>query len=276
MTEKWTCPRCSNENEPWAVGCASCGSVRPDLSVAGRPPDPEPPTTPSVDASAPDAAQAPVPGSAGLDQPSAPPAAQPMTSWGPAPTPALPPDELAAINSTAAGDEGVPPPVAKAPLWKRLPLGWIVVGVLVAAGAVGGLIFNASRGESGEITKSGDLAAEELRAGDCFDLQDPEAEELEKVTGLPCSSEHEYETFFVGTMAEGAFPTEEGFLEWIDANCVPAFNEYVGLAYDASELDFTWLQPTSEAWNDGDRSMQCVLFHPRIHRLTESLKGSAQ
>jgi Septum formation len=94
------------------------------------------------------------------------------------------------------------------------------------------------------------------------------------VTALPCSSEHEYETFFVGAMAEGAFPTDDAFIEWIDGNCVPAFNAYVGRTYEESELDFTWLQPTGDAWNDGDRSMQCVLYHPRIHRLTESLAGS--
>ena len=214
--------------------------------------------------------------SPGAEPTAAEPAPPPISSWAPAPTPALPPDELAAITSTAAGAEGAPPPIAKVPLWKRLPLGWIVVGVFVLAGAVAGLIFNAGRGESGEITKSGDLSAEELRVGDCFDLQDPEAEELEKVTALPCSSEHEYETFFIGAVAEGAFPTDEGFIDWVDANCVPAFNEYVGRTYEESELEITWLQPTSDAWNDGDRSMQCVLYHPRIHRLTESLKSSAQ
>ena len=281
MTEKWTCPRCSTENESWAVGCSSCGSVRPDLSVAGPPPDPTPATPPAPVAQSQDVNRAPLTAGPGTEPPAAEPAPPPMTSWGPAPASAVPPDELAAITSTAAGSgtspEGAPPPVANVPLWKRLPLGWIVVGVFVAAGAIGGLIFNAGRGESGEITKSGDLAAEELRVGDCFDLQDPEAEELEKVTALPCSSEHEYETFFVGTMADGAFPSDDQvFIDWIDANCVPAFNEYVGQTYEASELDITWLQPTSQAWNDGDRSMQCVLFHPRIHRLTESLQGSAQ
>jgi Septum formation len=175
------------------------------------------------------------------------------------------------------GLEGyAPPPVAKEPLWKRLPLGLIVIGFFIAAGAVGGLIFNASRGESGEITKTGDLAATDLRAGDCFDLKDPSAEEIGDVTGIPCTAEHEYETFFIGTMPEGPFPNDDGFIAWLDGNCRPAFETYVGMAYENSELDIFWLQPTSEAWNDGDRSIQCALYHPRIHRLTESLKGSAR
>ena len=189
----------------------------------------------------------------------------------------MPPEEIAAISGTREDFEGATPaPVAKAPLWQRLPLGWIVVGLFVAAGAIGGFIFNASRSDSGEITKSGDLAASDLRVGDCFDLKDPEAEEVGDVTAIPCTSEHEYEMFFSGTMPEGPFPDDKGFVDWLDTNCVPAFGSYVGLAYEESELDIFWLQPTGEAWADGDRSIQCAVYHPRIHRLTESLKGSAQ
>ena len=57
---------------------------------------------------------------------------------------------------------------------------------------------------------------------------------------------------------------------------MPAFEAYVGKSFQDSELEVFWLSPTEEAWNDGDRSMQCALYHPRIHRLTESLKGSAR
>jgi hypothetical protein len=202
-----------------------------------------------------------------------------MTSWGPAPTPALPPDELAAITSTAAGAEGaegVPPPVAKEPFWKRLPLGWIVVGVFVLAGAIGGLIFNAGRGESGEIERAGNLEATDLRVGDCFDLKDPSAEEIGEVTALPCTSEHEYELFHTASMPDGDYPSDEAFGTWLDDNCVPAFDGYVGTSYQDSELEIFWLSPTAEAWNAGDRSIQCAVYHPVIHRLNESLKGSAR
>jgi hypothetical protein len=151
-----------------------------------------------------------------------------------------------------------------------------VVGLFVAAGAVGGLLFNASRGSSGEITKSGDLAATDLRVGDCFDLKDPSEDEIENVTAVPCTTEHEYEMFFVGAMPEGPFPNDDAFVAWLDTNCVPAFDAFVGTAYESSKLDIFWLQPTSATWNDGDRSIQCAVYHPDIPRLTESLEGSAQ
>ena len=150
------------------------------------------------------------------------------------------------------------------------------MGVLVLGGAVGGLIFNATRDSSGEITKAGDLAAADLRVGDCFDLKDPDAEELEDVTGLPCTSEHQYEVFHVGSMPEGSFPTDDGFLAWLEVNCVPAFDAYVGTIYDNSTLDISWLQPTLDLWNDGDRSIQCSVFDPNDDRLTGSLKGAAR
>jgi Septum formation len=288
MNERWTCARCSAENESWAVGCAKCGTVRADLSVAGAQSDATTPATPtSPSEGSPPADSTPAWGAPPQAQ-SPTPTPTPTPAWGgqvaqPASTSAVPPEEIAAISagatpsSTPTGLEGyAPPPVAKEPLWKRLPLGLIVIGFFIAAGAVGGLIFNASRGESGEITKTGDLAATDLRAGDCFDLKDPSAEEIGDVTGIPCTAEHEYETFFIGTMPEGPFPNDDGFIAWLDGNCRPAFETYVGMAYENSELDIFWLQPTSEAWNDGDRSIQCALYHPRIHRLTESLKGSAR
>src|SRR5262245_59114162 len=290
MNERWTCARCSAENESWAVGCASCGTVRPDLSVAGQTPDAAAPVAPTPPPETPAPAAPPPSSTDSTPSWGAPPPAQPASTpaWGgqvaqpTSSTGAVPAEEIAAISgadaaTTQTGLEGyAPAPVAKEPLWKRLPLGLIVIGFFIAAGAIGGLIFNASRGDSGEITKSGDMAATDLRVGDCFDLKDPSAEEIGDVTALPCATEHEYELFFTGTMPDGPFPNDDGFIEWLQANCSPAFESYVGLAYENSELDIFWLQPTSDAWNEGDRSIQCAVYHPRIHRLTESLKGSAQ
>jgi len=173
-----------------------------------------------------------------------------------------------------AAELAAPPPAI--PLWRRIPFGWIVVGVLVFGGAIGGLIFNAARGSSGEITKAGDLTAGDLRAGDCFDLKDPSAQEIGDVKAVPCTTEHEYEAFFVGAMPEGDYPTEAAFTAWLEANCAPAFASYVGKPYDDSELDIFWLQPTNESWTNGDRSIQCAVYHPQIPRLTESLKGSVR
>jgi hypothetical protein len=251
--------------------------LRADLSVAGAGPAPGSPAVPAPDAQ-------PV---APAEPAIADPANTPSDTDAEAARPASPPwggtiassDMLRDRGTTetpAGSPETAPAPAANVPLWRRLPLGLIIAIGFLAFGAIGGLIFNASRSDSGEITKSGDLEVTDLRVGDCFDLKDPSAEQVGKVTALPCTTEHEYEMYFLGSMAEGAFPTEEGFGAWLDTNCLPAFEAYVGRAYDGSDLEIFWLAPTLEGWNDGDRSIQCAVYHPRIHRLTESLKGSAQ
>jgi hypothetical protein len=160
------------------------------------------------------------------------------------------------------------------PLWRRVPIGWLLFAVLIGGGAIAGWYFNASRSSSGEITKSGDLTAADLRVGDCFDLKDPGADEIDEVKAGPCSSAHEFEMFFVASMPEGDFPTDAAFETYVTDNCYPAFGAYIGKAYGQSELEMYWLAPTASGWRGGDRSVQCAAYHPRVHTQTVTLRGS--
>ena len=173
-------------------------------------------------------------------------------------------------------DYGAAAPAAKPPLWRRIPIGWLIFAVLIAGGAITGWYFNASRSTTGEITKAGDMTAADLRVGDCFDLKDPAANEIEDVTAGPCTAAHEFEMFFVGTMPAGEFPAETVFETYVNDNCGPAFGTYVGKPYADSELSMYWLAPTDEGWRAGDHSVQCAVYHPRVHVQTQSLKGSNQ
>jgi hypothetical protein len=150
----------------------------------------------------------------------------------------------------------------------------VVFLVLVVGGGISTWYFGAGRADTGEIAKPGDLTATDLRVGDCFDLKDPTAEEIEEVAARPCAQAHEFELFFTGSLPESAYPAQSAFDAYMQDNCMPAFLAFVGKTYEDSELDVYWLTPTSEAWGQGDRSVQCAVYHPRIHRLTESLKGS--
>ena len=173
---------------------------------------------------------------------------------------------------------GTPPPGAAGPvpLWRRLPIGWIIFVVLIAGGAIGGWYFNAARSSTGELNKSGDLQAVDLKVGDCFDLKDPSADEVNDVTAGPCTIEHEFELFFVGALPEGEYPADNVFDQYVIDNCNSAFGTYVGKAYGDSALDIYWLVPTDDAWGAGDRTVQCAAFHPRVHRLTQSVKSTNQ
>ena len=122
------------------------------------------------------------------------------------------------------GDQGAASKAA-IPIWRRIPIGWLVVAVFVAGGAVVGWYFNASRSSSGEITKTGDMMAVDLRVGDCFDLKDPAANEIEDVTASPCTVAHEFEMFFVGSLPEGAFPPDSVFETYVTAELLPGVRD---------------------------------------------------
>jgi hypothetical protein len=169
----------------------------------------------------------------------------------------------------------IPGPVP-VPTRRRLALRWVLVGAFLLLPAIAGFIANSnsSRASSGEIAEGGDLFAAELRAGDCFDLKDPNAEQVGDVHAVPCTSEHQYETFFAGSMPAESFPTEAAIDDWIAGHCDPAFQAYIGVAYEKSGLEAFNLTPSREAWDAGDRSIQCSVSDPGTHRLTGSLKGS--
>ena len=270
MIQGWTCPQCSAANAEASFVCSWCGQTRPDDAPAVAPaPDPD------------------GPGFAAITRPAG---AAP-------PSEAIPPSEAVppALAGAAAGSEQAPPDTSGAmvgwfppsgapqpetsgpvPLWRRIPIGWVIVVVLFVGAAVGGWYFNAARSSTGELTKSGDLQAVDLKVGDCFDLKDPSADEVNDVTAGPCTTEHEFEMFFVGALPEGEYPADDVFDQYVSDNCNPAFATYVGTAFDASALDVYWLVPTEDAWDAGDRTVQCAAFHPRVDRLTQTVRGSNQ
>ena len=198
-----------------------------------------------------------------------------------APTPA----ETAAtgIGSLAAGPamDGAPVPAAPAEGWiapsaptksGRGRLVWIVIGLIVLAGAIGGVVFRDRISGS-----SGDLVV-----GDCFDA--PSAAnaptsgvEVGDVQHHPCSEAHLYETFAVlkHPAEKGApYPGIEVLFAYAETNCLPPFEAYVGLAYDASSLSAGSIVPKEDGWTNGQRSITCYVGTADETPVTGSLKGS--
>lgn len=254
MASQWKCARCSAKNDEGTLTCQNCRMIRGAVVVPGSfspPPGQAPDTLP--------------------DEPSAPP-----VSWDTAADRhSLSEAAAPTMSSWNVGVEPSDKPV-RVPLWRRIPIGAVIVVAILAAGAIGGVIFNASRSSTGEISRRGDMMATDLRVGDCFDLKDPAADEITDVTALPCEEEHEFELIYTGSMPSGDYPREDAFDAFVEDNCVPAFDVYIGMAYADSKLDIHWLIPLESGWNAGDRSIQCSAYHPRVHRLTGSLKGSSQ
>ena len=243
----WRCLRCGTSNDEVVVSCSRCGASRGAVVLPGpAAADDGAPirrSTPEMSTSE------PLPEAGGAYE------------W----------QTRAAAASGEPGDAVAP---AARPLWRRVPVGLVLFVGLIAVGAVSSFFFSASRSDTGEISRSGDIDVNDLRVGDCFDFKDPEAEEFDQVAARPCSEEHGYELLFVGPMPAETYPPDTAFDSYVADACEPAFATYVGRSYQASRLELTWVGPTEDAWNSGDHAVQCLLNDPQRPRLTTSLKGS--
>ncbi|HET9541272.1 MAG TPA: septum formation family protein [Candidatus Limnocylindria bacterium] len=159
-----------------------------------------------------------------------------------------------------------PAPASNRPGWLQLVLRFWWVGLIVIGGGIAAFNY---LGGSRPVT--------ELSAGDCFDLPEGDAEEgISDVTKQECTEPHQYEMFFVGDLPDGPFPSEAEMNLWIDANCLPAFTDYVGIDYNSSVLDARTIVPAEDGWNDGDHSVQCAIYDDQNPQLTESVRNAAR
>jgi len=79
----------------------------------------------------------------------------------------------------------------------------------------------------------------------------------------PCSDLHGGEVFFIGKVpgeSGAAYPSDDAFVSFIGAQCVPAFKAYTGRDFDTDTIyDFSYLTPTTSGWAKGDRVVDCFV-----------------
>ncbi len=178
----------------------------------------------------------------------------------------------------AADDERFPRAADEEPsrtlAWGRRLARFWWVAALIGLPLIG-LITNAQRGEDGQVTRAGTLEISRLAVGDCYDVAD-DLEEVGEVTARPCAEPHEYELMYIGSMSGQAYPSDAQVGAWLEEHCLPAFDDYIGRAYEASRLDIAWFQPSESGWEQGDRSMQCAVYDPADAQLVDALRNSRQ
>ena len=114
----------------------------------------------------------------------------------------------------------------------------------------------------------------DLKVGDC--LIDSSATTVSDVPTVDCGAPHDLEVFYEFDLTgSGDYPGSGSVQQTAEAGCEPSFETFVGLAYDASSLDFTEYVPTETSWNSGDRTVTCVLGDPN-GTSTGTLKGAAR
>lgn len=152
----------------------------------------------------------------------------------------------------------------------------VVIGLVVLA-VIGGIYgFIVTRTKGPLLT--------EAKVGDClnltdFDLSKQDSGKVSRYKPKSCTKAHTGEV--IGNVAsplpKGAdYPGEDALLDFAGERCGAAFEEYVGIAYDESELEVVQIYPTKGSWNGGDRGVICVATNPGGSALTESVKGIAR
>lgn len=119
------------------------------------------------------------------------------------------------------------------------------------------------RDASGAIVEEGDVDAMSLRVGDCvvadWDATSEETFDLWTVHVTPCASPHDSEVYAVTQLTAPEYPGEKKIFAEADQFCYDGFAAFIGLPYEGSELDFTYLYPTAESWAQlGDREVLCM------------------
>lgn len=135
---------------------------------------------------------------------------------------------------------------------------------LALSGCSGALLGggDAERDDKGNVTEDSTIDIFELAVGDCMPATETTGE-IQDAEVVPCKGPHADEVFFEFDLEEGELPTDEEITAAVEAECVPAFSDFVGVDYFDSTLDFWWITPTADTWSQADdRVVQCVIYEP--------------
>lgn len=139
----------------------------------------------------------------------------------------------------------------------------VVPALLVAFGLAGCSTGPERDPETGELLAAAEIDVFELQVGDCIaDLNDEG--EVTTVRAVPCAEEHTDEIFAAVAIPDAEdYPGNDAIREFADDECYQRFEQFVGLPWENSELDYGYLGPTETSWDDGDREILCTVGDPR-------------
>lgn len=113
-----------------------------------------------------------------------------------------------------------------------------------------------------EVETAGEADVFSLQVGDCFDDEDSSGE-ITDVPAVPCAESHDNEIYHAFEMEDGDWPGDADVQAAAEEGCGEAFEEFVGVAYDESELYIGPITPTEGSWEDADdREILCVIYDP--------------
>ena len=126
-----------------------------------------------------------------------------------------------------------------------------------------------------EVTEAGDADVFSMAVGDCVTGESSTTGEVTEVPVVPCDEPHASEVFHSYQIPAETLPSTTEMEAIVQEQCLGNFETFVGMPYDTSALDVTWLEPTSGSWDQGDRELLCMVYDP-AGDVTGSLAGAAR
>jgi hypothetical protein len=149
----------------------------------------------------------------------------------------------------------------------------VIIAVVIAIGVIGVLAYFGS--QLGGFV--GGTALQDLAVGQCFNgaraQPGTSSAVVFGVEVIDCTSPHTSELAatlnYPGGAAGVTYPGVESVRVLAQQECRDGFADYVGVSFDESILDMTFVYPLEANWKSGDYSIQCVI-HPQAGRETAS------
>jgi hypothetical protein len=142
--------------------------------------------------------------------------------------------------------------------------------VLTGCSAIGSIVSQLAGGNPLE-----DSSAFAIEVGDCFTEPTADADGfVSEIAFVECTVAHDDEAYASVLMADLAFPGDDATMNKAEDACGPRFYDFIGAAsdYDGT-LDYSYLYPSSESWDAGDREILCYVYDD-LGQTTGTLKNS--
>lgn len=156
-------------------------------------------------------------------------------------------------------------------------MAWIAtISVAIVALASGCAATEPERDASGEIvadSKHADVFS--IGIGDCTLDGSADAVEVSTVHAVPCDQEHDNEVYASILVDDGDYPGDDTIEQIADESCYQKFEEFIGVSWDESLYDYSWMTPTTSSWGIGDREVLCFVYAGDLSPVTGSLRGVA-
>lgn len=125
------------------------------------------------------------------------------------------------------------------------------------------------------VGPGGDVPAVELPPGACARTDVFEGGAITQAEQVSCDLPHDVEVAYRGPVqGSSSEASYDVVADAADSTCIDVFADYVGIAWEDSDLDVLALLPTDARWAAGERELVCLLVPWLDDELTRPAQGS--